>query len=117
MHKIDMAFLRGIKNFLEIPKLKGSKNASNEVNPAKKTAKKNNGPITYAVSPIILKIFGNTTNKRPVPLVAISFNDIPLSLTIKPSILNTPNAVKISNREFAITTSSTLSISFVFSGR
>lgn len=70
-------------NFFEIPKLNGSKNVNNDVNPAKKTVKKNNGS-RHNLYALILNILGNITNNRPVPLAAISFNAMLLSFTIKP---------------------------------
>ena len=78
MHRIAVAFFLENLNFLEKLKLNGSINANTEVIPAKKTLKKNNGPMIYDTTSIRLNISGNTMNNSPVPLVAISFNGIPL---------------------------------------
>ena len=98
-----------ILNFLAKDKLIGSINANIVVTPAKKTHKKNAGPIIYATSPIILNISGNTTNINPVPDVAICSIPSPVFSDINPSMLNTPIAVIISKLEFDAATTKTLS--------
>ena len=95
----------------------GSNNAKAEVIPAKKIARKNKGANTLAIGPMILNINGNTSNTSPVPSVTRLLNLIPECKDMNPRIENTPNAVKISNNEFAATTNKTLSVNFAFSGR
>ena len=85
--------------------------------PAKKIAKKNKGAKTLAIGPITLKINGNTSNTSPVPSATKLLNLIPEWRDMNPRMENTPNAVNISNNEFAATTKSTLSANFDFSGR
>ena len=85
--------------------------------PANNIAKNNNGARIRAQNPIILKIFGNTINIKPVPSVIRSVIGIPFVNDMKPRIANTPNAVQISKEEFMKTTSTALSINLEFSGR
>jgi len=96
--------------FEDIDAMIGSKNAKAELIPAKNTARKNNGPKTCPIGPIMLKIFGNTTNINPVPSLTNCIIGVPEVADMYPRIENTPKAVKISKLEFDATTKNTLSI-------
>ena len=112
-----VAFLRLRLNLWLVEDSIGSNNPKAEVIPAKNMAKKNKGAINLATGPITLKTIGNTSNTRPVPSVTRLLNLIPECKDIYPRTENTPNAVNISNKEFAVTTINTLSVNLDFSGK
>ena len=85
--------------------------------PAKRIHKKNNGPIIYATSPIVLNTCGNTTNASPVPSVTSSLKGIPEVNVINPKMEKIPIELNTSNPEFENATNTALSTSLEPSGR
>ena len=85
--------------------------------PANKIHKKNNGPITDAQGPMILKTFGKTTNAKPVPSVTNSLNGMPLDRVMNPRMENIPIELNISNPELENATIKALLVNLEPSGR
>ena len=117
IERIVAAFLREKLNLEANEESIGSKNPKADVIPANNMAKNNNGAKIRPERPIMLNIIGNTININPVPSVISWIIGVPALCDMNPKIENTPNDVKISNKEFNVTTINTLSVKREFLGK